>query len=1494
MPRRAHSSTPRRRPALFPSSACNPKPLAIVAVNQPPMTAPTHFHNKTVRDLHWVMLSPHLLTRGADVRCLSDAWCLQLCESSLPWLVALDLDPSHLHSFLRSQRNVRRLGFYFAALLEYWIRHCPSPQLVGDSMARTVLTQQQVHAGIAGQCAGQLKLVFERIVDGCTEILHLESHIKFFAWVPAGNAEAVADAAVSPVAPGDDPAVQGRMDDEGLAAYVGPFLGENLFHRIVEMRRKLSLSEAPAVRTFLAAHFRRHLQATGPTGDATPPSAPAITHDKVTSESIVRGYLFYPLSTSVLHCATSDCRGRLYGEYSVPLCEAVSPRHHRGWWTTTLDAVLACAHPASLWAVPGNGADAVGNLGGKLHWLGPAVAVATSETVTLKDQTSSPPQMPVISGIPSLGVDDCTLLTAVQLREFLEKRQHTAHGCNDCNDDGSYPAAALLFQMLPADAVVDLPCASPALARERRTWTEVSRGFLMPLDWNPMPLRRAMPLGLKNNMRQKQKSGGATHEVDYRSADVMFSVPHTLLAVRTGADGGSSTPSGMDKAKAAALAEANSSDVGSALCFPGMPEGDESLAAAVVSEVSITWRKLGPALESQLIDLSVAVLAACTAYEAVETLHTDVEALGVLDSVPDSISRIDACARAALVSRDAPETCLAKKGAGVSSSKPEGSSCAADKLRGGAANSRFSLVKKIVARVLMRSARIRGAVQLLRHVLRCPSQQRLLGSLLFAALASCKNFLFEDNDACTCLVRLLGSALQGIIELPPSLIVEACQVLEIRAAHSSLVAGAVAWPLVLPIDDVTLYVRSAMQTVGGHAGGVLDGSSEVSSVDTAALQSCSITTLRHVTQLLRQLRVVHLNLVDMEDLLTRLVNLHQWVYAEQLAAAASEEVASVLAEIQNGANDADGISVQCADYDQAPTADTESLENVAVFLGGYNKRADRVQRSAHLGVHRTLEEFHRQTVPSEGHDVPDGQALQRLLLRLAQQRLNKKLVAKLSRSLSLDSHADTVSLGLNSRGCISDVILLGEDRQINDFESANSSRDIASLPPYTLSEHAIVRCFDVASEPVQAEAALQCLRERAAAPSTLPAIGVDAEWIGGRCVALVQLAAPGFCVLLRLHTLPKSSTGSSAAALLPPSLATLLSDASLIKLGVGIAHDLHLLRTQYGLISRGVLDLQNIAACSGCIHSGLQRLAAEALGLHLNKRVELRCSDWEADVLSPAQIDYAAMDAHVALDIFSHFYDACGGPRGEEGGFAAAMLAWCAPLVDLLDRKNSRKLAFPLAASPEQQSAIIPPHSAALDLDMKAINHHGSCYQYENPVVEEALGATDESPFDAQQLLARLALLGIHAPAVTLFTDEAADGETMAASASSGVATRCEAFRVKSLAMFANGSPLVVVLSSEQKLDTRRLAEHLKLAHVSRKAVSRQLRLATPQECVTVFGYRPGTMPPLGHRELATPVIVDAACVVEQPLLAGGGDFGVSCFDCNSHQKKCVHSIFTP
>ena len=109
-------------------------------------------------------------------------------------------------------------------------------------------------------------------------------------------------------------------------------------------------------------------------------------------------------------------------------------------------------------------------------------------------------------------------------------------------------------------------------------------------------------------------------------------------------------------------------------------------------------------------------------------------------------------------------------------------------------------------------------------------------------------------------------------------------------------------------------------------------------------------------------------------------------------------------------------------------------------------------------------------------------------------------------------------------------------------------------------------------------------------------VGLDAEWVAGRPVALLQLAVPGQCVLLRMHRLEASTTRSGDAAMasrLPASLHALLADRDVIKTGVGIGHDLKLLRGQFGLAASGVLDLQALASRAGFMHAGLQRLTAE-------------------------------------------------------------------------------------------------------------------------------------------------------------------------------------------------------------------------------------------------------------------------------------------------------------
>ena len=85
-----------------------------------------------------------------------------------------------------------------------------------------------------------------------------------------------------------------------MAHYVGPFLGENLLHRVVELQRKVALTDGPAVQAFLQDRFRQiHLDNQLRDGEcADSESALATTAAvarTIVTQSIVRGWLFYPL-----------------------------------------------------------------------------------------------------------------------------------------------------------------------------------------------------------------------------------------------------------------------------------------------------------------------------------------------------------------------------------------------------------------------------------------------------------------------------------------------------------------------------------------------------------------------------------------------------------------------------------------------------------------------------------------------------------------------------------------------------------------------------------------------------------------------------------------------------------------------------------------------------------------------------------------------------------------------------------------------------------------------------------------------------------------------------------------------------------------------------------------------------------------------------------------------------------------------------------------------
>lgn len=71
----------------------------------------------------------------------------------------------------------------------------------------------------------------------------------------------------------------------------------------------------------------------------------------------------------------------------------------------------------------------------------------------------------------------------------------------------------------------------------------------------------------------------------------------------------------------------------------------------------------------------------------------------------------------------------------------------------------------------------------------------------------------------------------------------------------------------------------------------------------------------------------------------------------------------------------------------------------------------------------------------------------------------------------------------------------------------------------------------------------------------------------------------------------------------------------------------------------------------------------------------------------------------------------------------------------------------------------------------------------------------------------------------------------------------CEVGQIaKSLCFVVHDRPILVMASGDQRVDDRKLAA---LLGVTRKAVA----FATPDQCVEHFGYAPGSVPPVGHRQ---------------------------------------------
>jgi prolyl-tRNA editing enzyme YbaK/EbsC (Cys-tRNA(Pro) deacylase) len=93
----------------------------------------------------------------------------------------------------------------------------------------------------------------------------------------------------------------------------------------------------------------------------------------------------------------------------------------------------------------------------------------------------------------------------------------------------------------------------------------------------------------------------------------------------------------------------------------------------------------------------------------------------------------------------------------------------------------------------------------------------------------------------------------------------------------------------------------------------------------------------------------------------------------------------------------------------------------------------------------------------------------------------------------------------------------------------------------------------------------------------------------------------------------------------------------------------------------------------------------------------------------------------------------------------------------------------------------------------------------------------------------------------------------------------CELGQIaKSLAFIIDGKPIVVIASGDQRVDDKKLAA---LYEVGRKKV----RPATPEQCVEIYGYAPGGVPPLAHRTKGLAVHLDESLRRYTQIYAAGG-----------------------
>lgn len=121
--------------------------------------------------------------------------------------------------------------------------------------------------------------------------------------------------------------------------------------------------------------------------------------------------------------------------------------------------------------------------------------------------------------------------------------------------------------------------------------------------------------------------------------------------------------------------------------------------------------------------------------------------------------------------------------------------------------------------------------------------------------------------------------------------------------------------------------------------------------------------------------------------------------------------------------------------------------------------------------------------------------------------------------------------------------------------------------------------------------------------------------------------------LIQLSTLNRSWLLRVSKIGYPNKLLEILSSEDIIKVGLGLNDDLRRLRSDFQFEPAGFLDLQQYVGAFRIEEKGLKKLSGIVLGRRISKSQQV--SNWDADLLTDAQLRYAATDAWICLEIYN-------------------------------------------------------------------------------------------------------------------------------------------------------------------------------------------------------------------------------------------------------------------